>query len=172
MRGQIKVGSGIKIKRLATISDNAQVKRDLRLIKHAINEGLLDQVITLSTFDRNDKGKIINRNITMTELDEQILRFRKLKMESIEYSIDQMDLFSKYLKKNIHSGNGLSADMIMNFIETPDLYRIVNIIMDTIENSKDFVEGKYNNMYGTPETLLDHITMTVHSKYHMELLKT
>lgn len=172
MRGQISVGSGIKIKRIATISDNAQVKRDLRLVKHAINEGLLDQVITLSTYDRNDKGKIINRNITITELDEQILRNRKDKIESMEYSIDQMDLFSKYLKKNIHSGNGLDVGTIMNFIGEYDLYKIIQIVMSTMEQSKEkFVEGKYKNIDGTPQTLIDHITGMIHSKHHLQRLE-
>lgn len=172
MRGQISVGSGLKIKRIATISDNAQVKRDLRLVKYAIGEGLLDQVITLSTYDRNNEGKIINRNITITELDEQILKNRKSKIESMEYSIYQMDLFSKYLKKNIHSGNGLDVGTIMNFIEIPDLYRLVQIVMNTIEESKEkFVEGEYNNIDASPQTLLDHVTNTIHNKHHLQNLE-
>ena len=92
-------------------------------------------------------------------------------MQSIEFAIDQVDLFSKYLRKNVHSGNGYSASMVMNFIETPDLYKIVQIVLDAIELSKTkFVKGKYNNQYGSPETLLDHLVMKIHNDHHLQRL--
>jgi hypothetical protein len=89
----------MKIRRAATIRDNTAVKSDLGVIKHAINQGLLDSIFTLQTFDRDDSGKIRHRNITITELDEQIKNTRKEKIQSIDFALYQVSLFSKYLKK-------------------------------------------------------------------------
>lgn len=118
---------------------------------------------------QQDGTRVIQRSMTMTELDEQIKITRQSKMDSMEFAYEQMDLFSKYLKKNIHSGNGLSANMIMNFVETKDLHQIVDLVLKEVEASKDnFVEGKYRNIDRSPETLLDHITGKLHEKYHRQ----
>jgi len=161
----------MKIKRVATIKDNAAVKADLGLVKHAIKEGLLDSIFTLHTIDRDGSGKIRQRNMTITEIDEQIKNTRARKIESIDFALYQVGLFSKYLKKNVHAGNGYSASMIMNFIETPELYKIIELVLQEIKESEtSFVEGKYNNMYGQKETLLDHLVITIQNKYHLQKL--
>jgi hypothetical protein len=173
MKKSIKVGGGMKIKRSATITDNAQVKSDLRQVKYAVDQGLLDSIFTLKTMDIDGEGKLRKRNLTITELDEQIKNTRGEKTESIEFAIYQMDLFSRYLKKNVHAGtHGYSADMILNFIGTPELYKLVEIILEhTEQGKKEFVPGKYNNVYGGKQTLLDVIVITLENKYHLQKLK-
>jgi hypothetical protein len=171
MRGQIAVGSGMKIRRAATIKDNTAVKSDLGVIKHAINQGLLDSIFTLRTIDRDDSGKIRHRNITITELDEQIKNTRKEKIQSIDFAIYQMGLFSKYLKKNVHASNGYSAGMVLNFIEIPELYKIIQLVLQQIKESQNtFEDGKYNNLQGQKETLLDHLVMKIHNTHHLQRL--
>lgn len=171
MRGQISVGSGMKIKRAATIKDNAAVRVDLGMIKHAIKEGLLDSIFTLHTIEQDNSGKIIQRNMTITEIDKQITHTRAAKIESIDFALYQVSLFSKYLKKNVHAGNGYTASMVMNFIETPELYKIVELVLKEIKESEtSFVNGRYNNMQGQKETLLDHLVIKIHNKYHLQKL--
>lgn len=87
----------------------------------------MDSIFTLSTYDRNKQDKIRGCNLTITEIDQQNINTKQSKLESIDFSLSQIALFSKYLKKNVHSAtsNGYNASMIMNFISTPELYNLV-----------------------------------------------
>ena len=61
--------------------------------------------------------------------------------------------------------------MVMNFIETPELYKIVELVLKEIKESEtSFVDGRYNNLQGQKETLLDHLVMKIHNKHHLQKL--
>lgn len=171
MSPQIKVRGGLRIKRAATISDNAKVKDTLRLTKLAIQQGKLDDIITLDTWDRNGEGRIVNRIMTISEIDQHIDSIRQSKIDAMDYALQQVDLFSKYLKKNVHAANnGYSLDMIMQFISTDDLYKLVATVLEQTDEikSKGFVEGQYNNIRGGPETLLDRIVISLQNAADMK----
>jgi len=179
MRGQVKIGSGIKIRKSATTKDNTEVKDTLRQIKLAIQEGKLDSIFSLKTYDiipnsENENGvlKTIDRNMTMTELNQHIDKNRLEKIDDIDFALYQMSLFSKYLKKNVHaSSNGYSASMILNFIPSVELRKLIDIILDEKQKieSSDFVESKYNNQHGSLETLRDRLHTTLSNNYENKL---
>lgn len=181
MRGQIAVGSGMKIKRSAEIKDNAEVKDTLRQIKLAIQEGRLDHVWTLTTYDLtgeiNENGikRTQGRNMTISEIDQQIEDNRNEKIQNIEFALDQMALFSKYLKKNVHASyQGYSASMILNFIPNSELRKIIDIVLDEKQKieSSDFVEGQNNSFVNgvlKPESLRDRLQASLSNQYNLKL---
>ena len=172
MRGDIKVEGG-KIRKTATITDNAEVKHDLRILKLAIQDGALDQVLSLKTYDVIDLGRedevkhAHHRPMTLSEIDKHIKKLRQEKIDSIEFALYQMNLFSKYLKKNVHASgkDGYTAEMILISIDRQELGILVQTVLDEFEASRtNFIEGKYNNIYGLPETRLDHIVARIANK--------
>lgn len=167
MLRNIQVGSGQKITRTATVKDNTEVKQTLQMTKLAINEGRMDDFFKLTTFDNKD-GSWKDRTLTISELDEIIAKRRAEKSDDIDFAVYQINLFSRYLKKNVHSSdNGYSAKMVLNFISGPERRDLLKIILEELETVKaEFVPGKYNNVHGAPATLLDTLDATLESKYH------
>ncbi len=167
----INVGNGIKIRKSATTKDNAEAKQTLNIIKMAIKEGKFDSIWKLTVFD-NKNGKWKNRIMSISEIDKEIEKQRADKIDDIEFALYQMSLFSKYLKKNVHaSSNGYSTSMILNFIPSLELGKLIDIILEEKEKieSSDFVEGKFNNQYGKPETLRDRLHITISNNFHNKL---
>lgn len=168
----IPVGSGQKITRTATVKDNAAIKNTLSLTKRAIKEGRLDDFWSLTTFDNKD-GKFKDRTMTISELDLAIEENRQDKIRDIEFAEYQINLFSRYLKKNVHAADhGYSASMVLNFISPLERRKLLEIIFSELEaiKSSDFVEGKFHNMRGGPETLMDRLDVTLDNKYHNQEL--
>lgn len=178
MKSRISVGSGLKIKRTATISDNAKAKKTLGQIKRAAMEGRLDDIFSLTTYDIIDLGRedgvkhAHDRHMTITELNQHIESIRQEKIDSIDFALTQMDLFSKYLKKNVHAANnGYSVSMVLNFMKLADIEQLVKIVLDTKKEveEKGFTPGEYKNMRGQPESLIDRIAISIQNDHDSKL---
>jgi len=182
MRGQIAIGSGVKIQRSAEIKDNAQVRRTLDQVSVAIKEGRLDDVFSLKTYDVVDLGRedgvkhAHNRIMTIPEIDKKIEQLREEKINDVKFAHQQIGIFSNYLRKNVHASNhGYSASMILNFVKNTDLRELVDTILDmkeTIDNDPEWYEGKWNSMEGGfrhPETIRDAITCRIKNQHSDKL---
>lgn len=178
MRGQIAIGSGVKIQRTAEIKDNAKVRRTLGQVALAVKEGRLDDVFSLKTYDVVDLGRADgvkhanNRIMTIPEIDEVIAVQREEKAQEIKFASQQLGIFSNYLNKNVHASNhGYSASMILNFATSKDLRELINTILDmkeTIENNPEWHAGKWNAITDGilhPETIRDAIQSKISNKY-------
>lgn len=151
-----------KLLKTATIKDNAQAKRDLGLVIHAIDNGALDDVFSLTTWDRDEDHKLRERNMTISEIDEQVLQSRKQTKESIEFVLDQVNLFSQYLKRNFKQSsddNGYSPNMIMRSITEQDFFKLMEMIETaTKENeSIEFTPGETRGLGGFYSNKADYV---------------
>ena len=111
--------------------------------------------------------------MTISELDIAIEENRKEKIRDIEFAEYQINLFSRYLKKNVHAGtHGYSASMVLNFMPHEERRKLLEIILSEREAiiSSGFVEGQFNNVRGQPETLFDRLDSHLDNKYHNQEL--
>lgn len=121
----------------ASLRNNKEVLSDLQMIAWAIQEGKLDGIFSLTTtvsiLER------IRRQATMSEIDEQIKAVRRQKLESVMFASNQIQMFSKYLRKNFHNSsrdNGYTEDMIFANIDQQTFFGIVIAIQSRMQEIK------------------------------------
>lgn len=132
-----------KPSKTASLRNNKQVIQDLETVGHAITAGKLDEVFTLKKLASFSGGKYAQ--MTMSDIDQQIKNVREQKLESIIFAIQQIETFSKYLRKNFHDSsrdNGYDTDMIVHNISDQSFMDLANDILSTFREI-DAADKKY-----------------------------